>query len=43
MGGGSILDLMTYQDFEELLKSPAGPYYEGRWAYFSKVIDIVKD
>ena len=37
------MDLMTYQDFEELLKSPAGSYYEGRWTYFSEVIDIIKD
>ena len=41
-GRGFILDLMTNQDFEELLKGSAGLYYEGRWSYFSEVIDIVK-
>lgn len=33
---------MTYQDFENLLNSSAGEYYQGRWAYFSEVIDILK-
>lgn len=42
MRGGFILELMTYKDFEKLLNSPAGSYYEGRWAYFKEVIDIVK-
>jgi hypothetical protein len=36
------MELMTYQDFENLLNSSEGPYYQGRWAYFSQVIDILK-
>lgn len=37
------MELMTYQDFEGLLNSSAGEYYLGRWAYFSEVIEIIKD
>ncbi len=33
---------MTYDDFEELLNGPRGYYYEGRWEYFNKVLNIIK-
>ena len=36
------MDLMTYQDFETLLKGSAGAYYTGRWAYFNDVIQIIE-
>ncbi len=34
------MDLMTESDFDALLQSERGEYYEGRWAYFSEVIRI---
>ena len=37
------MDLMNYSDFQELLNSSRGKYYEGRWAYFSEVIKIIKE
>jgi hypothetical protein len=37
------MDLMTYSDFQELLNSSLGNYYEGRWAYFSEVINIIQE
>jgi len=37
------MDLMTYSDFHELLNSSRGSYYEGRWAYFSQVINIIQE
>ena len=37
------MELMTYKDFESLLNSEAGTYYQGRWAYFSEVIEIIKE
>jgi hypothetical protein len=37
------MDLMNYSDFQELLKCSLGRYYEGRWAYFSEVINIIKE
>ncbi|WP_346887881.1 hypothetical protein [Clostridium sp. UBA1056] len=37
------MDLMNYFDFQELLKGSLGKYYEGRWAYFSEVINIIKE
>lgn len=33
---------MTYHDFAGLLNGPAGKYYQGRWAYFSEVVEIIK-
>lgn len=36
------MELMTYHDFDNLLNGSAGPYYQGRWAYFSEVIKIVE-
>lgn len=37
------MDLMNYSDFQELINSSRGKYYEGRWAYFSEVINIIKE
>lgn len=37
------MDLISYSDFEELLSSSLGKYYEGRWAYFSEVINIIHE
>lgn len=37
------MDIMTYQDFEGLLNGSAGVYYQGRWAYFSKVTEIISE
>lgn len=37
------MDLMTYSDFQDLLNSSRGNYYEGRWAYFSQVINIIQE
>lgn len=34
--------LMTYEDYQLLLKGDLGKYYEGRWEYFKEVIDIIK-
>lgn len=36
------MELMDYSDFESLLHSSRGSYYEGRWAYFSKVIEFIQ-
>jgi hypothetical protein len=33
---------MSKEDFSNLLKSSRSKYYEGRWAYFSEVINIIK-
>jgi hypothetical protein len=33
---------MNYSDFENLLSSSRGQYYEGRWAYVSEVIGIIQ-
>ena len=41
--GVYCMELMNYSDFQELLKGSHGSYYEGRWAYFSEVIGIVKE
>jgi hypothetical protein len=38
----SNLDLITYQDFEEMLQGPQGPYYTGRWEYFKEVLKIIQ-
>ena len=38
-----MIDLMTKDDYELLLRSSHGQYYAGRWEYFDKVINIVKD
>jgi len=35
-----VLTPITYQDFVEVEKRD--PYYKGRWAYFSLVIDLIK-
>lgn len=37
------MDLINYSDFEELLTSSRGMYYEGRWAYFSEVINMIQE
>jgi hypothetical protein len=37
------LDLMTYEDFKELLNGPGGRYYAGRWEYFKEVLGIIRD
>ena len=37
------MDLISYSDFEELLSSSLSKYYEGRWAYFSEVINIIHE
>jgi hypothetical protein len=37
------MDLINYSDFEELLNSSLGKYYEGRWAYFSEVVNIIQE
>ena len=34
--------LMTYKDYQNLLKGKLGRYYKGRWEYFKKVIEIIK-
>jgi hypothetical protein len=36
------IDIMTYEDYEELLKGPGSSYYIGRWEYFKEVIEIIK-
>ncbi|MBD3239657.1 MAG: hypothetical protein GF331_03660 [Chitinivibrionales bacterium] len=36
------MDLMTQTDFEALLNSDRGHYYQGRWAYFSEVIRMIE-
>jgi len=36
------LDLMTYEDYENLVNGPYSPYYLGRWAYYKEVIEIIK-
>jgi len=36
-------NLMTHEDYQELLKGKLGSYYEGRWEYFKEVIDIIKN
>ncbi len=36
------METMTHTDFEALLKGSFGQYYEGRWAYFSEVIGIIR-
>jgi len=41
--GDNGMDLMNYEDFQELLNSERGSYYEGRWAYFNEVINIIKE
>lgn len=37
------MKLITYENFKRLLNGPKGKYYEGRWEYFSKVIEIIKE
>ena len=34
---------MTHDNYQELLKGELGKYYEGRWEYFSKVIELIKN
>jgi hypothetical protein len=41
--GDNGMDLMNYEDFQELLNSERGSYYEGRWAYFNEVINIIQE
>ena len=36
-------NIMTYQDYEELLNGPKGHYYIGRWEYFKEVIKIIQN
>lgn len=36
------LEIMTSEDYEELLKGPRGQYYIGRWEYFKEVIKIIQ-
>jgi hypothetical protein len=36
------MDLINYSDFQNLLTSSLGKYYEGRWAYYSEVTDIIR-
>jgi hypothetical protein len=38
-----MIDLMTYDDFESLLRGPRGEYYAGRWEYYREVIRIVDE
>lgn len=35
--------LMTFEDYQELLKGSMSKYYEGRWEYFDKVIELIKN
>lgn len=37
------MEVMTHEDFDILLNGPKGKYYEGRWAYFSEVINLIKN
>lgn len=37
------LSLMTYKDYEDLLKGPRGQYYIGRWEYFKEVLKIISN
>lgn len=39
---GSVLDLMTYNDYEELLNGPHGQYHIGRWEYFTEALKIIQ-
>ncbi len=36
------MELMTKEDFNLLLNSSLGKYYEGRWAYFQEVINLIE-
>jgi hypothetical protein len=36
------MELMTYEDFEDVLAKTESDYYEGRWAYFSRVVEIIE-
>ncbi len=36
------MNLMTHDDFTKLLTGPHRSYYEGRWEYFSVVLEIIK-
>lgn len=36
------IDIMTYKDYQDLLKGPGSNYYIGRWEYFKEVIEIIK-
>lgn len=38
-----MIELITYTDFKKLLDSSRSQYYKGRWEYFKKVIDIIKN
>jgi len=35
------MELMTKEDYNHLLNSSLGKYYEGRWAYFKEVINLI--
>ena len=37
------LELMSYQDFEQLMNGPYADYYSGRWAYYKEVVEIIKN
>ncbi|OQB20381.1 MAG: hypothetical protein BWY11_02451 [Firmicutes bacterium ADurb.Bin182] len=37
------MEFINEIDFQELLGGPLGKYYEGRWAYFSEVVNIVRE
>ena len=37
------LELMTYQDFEDLINGSYAEYYLGRWVYYKEVIDIIQN
>ena len=36
------IDIMTFEDYKELLNGPRGNYYIGRWEYFKEVIKIIQ-
>ncbi len=38
-----MVETMTHEEFQNILKEPLGSYYAGRWAYISEVIKLVED
>jgi len=38
-----MINIITYEEFKNILKEPYGSYYTGRWAYISEVIKIIKE
>ncbi len=37
------MEMMTYQDYEQLVQGLKGEWYNGRWSYYEPVIALVKE